>query len=87
MKCGWAIRNAVCSARLAAPRFRGFTSLNFRKIGFFDCRSPVESVNGGVMFIRFISGEIDEDSRVSAGLFGFLCAAADAPRIVQDFLY
>lgn len=29
-----------------------------------------EAISGLFMFIRFVSGEIDEDSRVSAGLFG-----------------
>ncbi|HKP83659.1 MAG TPA: hypothetical protein VJT69_16620 [Pyrinomonadaceae bacterium] len=31
-------------------------------------------VNGDVVFIRFFSGEVDEDSHVAAGLF---CAASD----------
>lgn len=33
-----------------------------------------EAISGVFMFIRFVSGEIDEDSHVSAGLF---CAAGD----------
>ena len=33
-----------------------------------------EAISGLFMFIRFVSGEIDEDSRVSAGLF---CAASE----------
>ena len=41
--------------------------------GYFDCDSTKKDVvNGELMFIRFVSSEIDDQSHVSAGLF---CAA------------
>ena len=36
--------------------------------------TSIEIINGDVVFIRFFSGEVDEDSHVAAGLF---CAASN----------
>ncbi len=45
---------------------------------YFDCHSTKkEVVNAEDMFIRFVSGEIDEHSHVAAGLF---CAALQLRR-------
>ena len=51
--------------------------------------TSIEIINGDVVFIRFFSGEVDEDSHVAVGLFGAafnLCWSDGLPEYEVDAL-